>query len=130
MAEKDRLVKVILVVRDSLASAVEGLNEILREIEPSAFREPGRVPNIDLADLDAASWTSYQTKGPAEPGTAAWIKNPAYFTSFEAPECVLELIKALARTKNKRLKLGDMEYFFSGEEKFLSRRPAKKEGAK
>lgn len=137
-AEKERLVKVILVVRDGLAQAVDGLNEVLREIEPTAFREAGTeqpdvtedIPRIDLADLEAAGWTSYATKNPAKEGEAGWIKNPAHFTSFEPPQVIFELVKALTKAKGNRLTLGAMTYFFSGEKKFVSRQPAKREKAR
>lgn len=121
IATDDRLVKVILAVRNGLTQIVEQLNTVLEEMGSS---EPW-IPNIDLAELDAAPWTTYRTKTPAKPGSAAWIKNPVHFTQFEAPSVVLELVKALQHTPEKKLTLGDMEYFFSGEEKFISRRPVK-----
>ena len=130
MAKKDRLVKVVLAVRNGLTQTVQQLNEILEELAPPGTGAPGDIPEIDLAELEAAGWTSYQTKEAVQPGDAGWVKHPAHFTSYEAPPVILELVKALDRTKNKRLQLGDMEYFFSGEGKFLSRRPAKRESAK
>ena len=130
MAEKDRLARVILALRSGLTQIVEELNKVLDELAPPETRSALGIPKIDLADLATAGWTTYHTKQPAEVSEAAWLKNPAYFTDFEAPPVVLELVKALKKTEKKRLKLGDMEYFFSGEEKFLSRRPAKKEKAK
>ena len=123
-------VRVILALRDGLQQTLDELNKILEELAPPGTGTPGDIPHIDLADLDAAGWTSYKTKNPAQPGEPAWIKNPVHFTSYEAPPVILELIKAMARVKPQRLQLGDMEYFFSGEGKFLSRRPAKKESAK
>ncbi|GAI94359.1 unnamed protein product, partial [marine sediment metagenome] len=45
----------------------------------------------------------------------------------KAPAIVTELLAALKRCTTKRLPLGDMEYFLSGEGKFISRNPAKKE---
>ena len=123
MAEQDGLVKVVLAVRDGLTHIVEELNHVLEEMAPG---EVG-VPNIDLGELDQAGWATYQTKTPAEPGKAAWIKNPVHFTDFKAPPVVLELVKALKRSPKERLQLGDVEYFFSGEGKFISRRPKKVE---
>ena len=90
------------------------------------------IPKIDLAELDACGWQTYQ-KEPAQPGQTAWIKNPVYFTQFEAAPALLELVKALERTEDRKLVLGDMEYGFSGKndvkDHFISRKPAKKESA-
>ena len=130
MTEESPGVKVVLALRNGLQQIVDELNKILEELAPPGTGTPGDIPRIDLAELEAAGWTSYQTKQAAQPGEAGWIKNPVHFTSYEAPPVILELIKAMARIKPKRLQLGDMEYFFSGEGKFLSRRPAKKESAK
>lgn len=130
MTEKDRLVKVILALRGGLTQIVEELNKVLNELAPPETRSALGIPKIDLADLATARWITYKTKQPAEVNEAAWIKNPAYFTDFEAPPVILELVKALHKTEKKRLQLGDMEYFFSGEDKFVSRRPAKTEKAR
>ena len=123
-------VRVVLALRDGLQQIVDELNKILDELAPPETRSALGIPKIDIADLNAAGWTDYQTKAAAEPGTAAWIKNPAHFTSYEPPQVVFELVKAMTKAKGERLVLGDMEYFFSGEKKFLSRRPAKKEKAR
>ncbi|NVM57278.1 MAG: hypothetical protein HWN51_04075, partial [Desulfobacterales bacterium] len=63
------------------------------------------VPKIDIAVLDACGWQTYK-KEPAKVGQAAWIKNPVYFTQFEAPPALLELVKALERTEDRKLVLG------------------------
>ena len=123
-------VRVILALRDGLKQILDELNKILDEMAPPETRSATGIPKIDIADLNAAGWTSYDTKKPAKEGEAAWIKNPAHFTSFEAPQVIFELVKAMTRSKGERLVLGDMEYFFSGEKKFLSRRPAKQEKAR
>ena len=129
MEKNDRLIKVVLAVRDGLTQIVEQLNDILGELRPpdlARARTPEPwIPHIDLSELDAAPWTTYHTKEPAEPGKAAWLKNPAHFQQFEPPKVVFELVRALQHSPNKQLQLGDMEYFFSGEEKFISRRPKK-----
>jgi hypothetical protein len=134
MTKKDLLIRTILVVRDGHTQIVEGLNEILAALAPEEAA-PGPVsvtgiPKIDLAELATSGWTSYKTKQPAEVHEAAWIKNPVYFTKFEAPQAIYELVKALKKAKDHQLQLGDMDYFFSGEEKFIARRPVKKESAK
>lgn len=99
---------------------------------PEAMSALG-IPNIDIAELDACEWQTYK-KEPAKPGQAAWIKNPAYFTQFEAPPVLLELVEALKRTKDEKLVLGDMTYSFSGKgdmkDAFVSRKPAKRESVK
>jgi len=43
---------------------------------------------------------------------------------------VLNLVKALKRLPEQKLVLGDMEYCFSKDEKFLNRKPVKQETAK
>lgn len=87
------------------------------------------IPKLDLAELDASPWLSYKTKEPAAPSKPAWMKNPVYFTQFEPPQVVFELVKALKRTPDEKLVLGDCEYSFSGkgdmEDHFISRRPVK-----
>lgn len=125
MTEEDKLIKVILALREGLTLIVEQLNEVLATYAPEMGPERG-IPKIDLGDLDAAPWLTYHTKVRAEPGTAAWMKNPTHFTQFEAPPVIHELVKAIKRSPGERLQLGAMEYGFSGERKFLSRRPVKK----
>lgn len=123
-------VRVIVALRNGFAQIADDLTKILEEMAPPETRSALGIPKIDIADLNAADWTSYATKKEAKDGEAGWLKNPAHFTSYEPPQVVFELVKALTKSKGHRLVLGDMEYFFSGEKKFLSRRPAKKESAK
>lgn len=123
-------IRLVIALRDAAALLVEECNAILQEQAPPEAMSATGIPRIDLADLDAAPWTSYRTKEVAEPGEPAWVKNPAYFETAELPQVIIELQKALNKTENKRLRLGDMEYFLSGEGKFITRRPAKKEEAK
>jgi len=88
------------------------------------------IPKIDPAELDECKWQTFQ-KQPAKPGQAGWIKNPTYFTDFEAPPVLLELTKALAKAKDHNLVIGDMEYSLGGKDEmkdhFINR---KTEGAK
>lgn len=92
------------------------------------------VPKIDLANLDECPWQTYQKK-PAKPVQPAWIKNPVQFTGWkDPPKVLIELVKALHKTADKKLVLGDMEYSFSGKDKdtekprpmFVSRQPVAK----
>lgn len=89
------------------------------------------VPRIDLAELEELPWTTWKKdeKGnrvPAGEGEAGWIKNPAYFTGFEAPAVQLELVKALKKTSGK-LELGHHTFKFSGkDDMFVARYPKKK----
>ena len=53
------------------------------------------------------------------------MKNPSYFTSFEPPQVVFELVKALKRTSEEKLVLGDCEYSLSRDGKFINRKPIK-----
>lgn len=121
MDANDPTIRAILILRNGLTQIVEELNTVLEEMGP-----PGPwMPNIDTAELDAAPWLTYNTKTPAEPGHAAWLKNPVHFQQFEPPKVIYELVKGLQHSPDHTLQLGDMEYFFSGEDKFIGRRPKK-----
>lgn len=87
------------------------------------------IPRIDIAELNACGWQTYK-KEPAKPSQAAWVKNPVEFTSWkDSPKVLTQLVKALRRTKEQKLILGDMEYSFSGKDDmkdhFISRKPVK-----
>ena len=122
--QQDRRITLLATMKDMIA-----LMQIEAAVPPPSFppevMSAQGIPKIDLGELDAAPWLTYQTKEPAKPGKAAWMKNPVHFTEFEAPPVVLELVEALKHTPKERLQLGDVEYFFSGEGKFISRRPVK-----
>jgi len=96
-------------------------------------KEVAAIPKIDPAELDECDWQTFQ-KQPAKLGQAGWIKNPTYFTDFEAPSVLLELTKALAKAKDHKLVIGDMEYSLGGKDEmkdhFINRKPVKTEGAK
>jgi hypothetical protein len=77
------------------------------------------IPQIDTAELNMLPWTNYKTKQPAEKGQAGWI-----FSNTKGAE---ELVKALNRSPDKKLVVGDCEYSFSGKGKFVSRKPIKAE---
>ena len=136
--DKQLIARVVTILRNNLAQTLQELNDVLDQFAPPEARakkkpatpKPGDIPQIDIAELEEADWVSYKTKAPAKPGEAAWLKNPEHFTSYQAPPVVLELLAAIKRAGTKRLLIGDMEYFLSGQGKFISRRPAKKESAK
>lgn len=93
------------------------------------------IPKIDPAELDECEWLTFgKPRQQARPGTAAGIKNPTYFTDFEAPPVLLELTKALAKAEDHRLVIGDMEYTLGGKDEmkdhFINRKPVKTEGAR
>lgn len=85
------------------------------------------IPQIDIAELDALDWTRYKKpQQKATPEEPAWIKNPVEFTSWKnPPQALLQLVKALKRAPNEKLVLGNWEYGFSGENKFVSRNKKK-----
>jgi hypothetical protein len=118
--ERDVIVKVLSSLAAHLESAASEIREALGELAPEQA-----IPRIDLDDLDKAGWLTYRTKAPAEPGKPAWMKNPTYFKGYETPQVVFELVKALKRTRGEKLVLGDMIYEFSGNGKFISRKPVK-----
>ena len=89
------------------------------------------IPRIDLAELEELPWTKWKKDdkgnriraGQGEPG---WVKNPAYFTGFEAPPVQLELVKTIKKAGGK-LELGEYIFDFSGQDQmFITRRPKKK----
>lgn len=88
----------------------------------------GDIPQIDLATLEEAGWQTFQKK-PCMPGEAGWVKNPVEFTSWhDPPQILLALVKAIHKTSDKKLVLGNLEYFLS--KKFINRKPVKRESAK
>jgi hypothetical protein len=92
------------------------------------------IPHIDIGELNECEWQTYK-KEPAKLGQAAWIKNPVEFTSWkDAPNVLMQLSKAISRSPDGKLVLGDMEYAFSGkgemEKHFISRTPVKTESAR
>lgn len=81
------------------------------------------IPDIDIAEIQDAGWLTYQ-KNPCRPGEVGWVKNPVEFTSWQdPPQVLLRLVKAIHKTADKKLVLGDMEYYLN--KKFINRRPVK-----
>ncbi len=86
------------------------------------------IPDIDLGELEDAGWQTYQ-KNSCKPGQAGWVKNPVEFTSWkDPPQVLLRLVKAIHKTADKKLVLGDMEYFLKS--KFINRKPVKRQSAR
>jgi hypothetical protein len=117
-------------VNSDVVDIVEKARLEAEQIVNSWLREPPLptvdIPHIDLAELDACPWTTYQTKEPAKPSQSAWVKNPGMFTDWkDAPNVLLTLVKAVKKSPGEKLVLGEMEYSFSGEGKFVSRKPVK-----
>lgn len=127
---KERRIAVLATMKDLVA-----LVQIEAAVAPGGGAYPPEaksalgIPKIDLGELDAAPWLTFQTKEPAKPGRAAWMKNPVHFTSFDAPPVILELVNALKKSPDGKLVLGDMIYSFSGKgdvkDHFISRKPVK-----
>jgi hypothetical protein len=123
---RDELVKIRKIVDNVIAYLTE-----YEKILEKDLHAPG-IPQIDLAELDQAPWFDYKTKQQAEPGTAAWTKNPAGWPGLQLPEVLVELSKALTKLPDHTLILGLMEYDLSkpdakGASRFINRKPAKKE---
>lgn len=99
----------------------------------AATVDTSKIPNLDLAELNACPWQTY-SKQPAKPGQVAWIKNPEKFERFDAPPVLQELAKALRTIDGKELVLGDMSYELSGKDdmkdSFIKRAPVKGEKAR
>lgn len=126
-------------VKAKVNAIVEGLQTILERIQEieKTYQEAPRevkagieIPRIDLGDVEGLPWTKWQkdaqgNRVPSKQGEPGWIKNPAYFTSLEAPPVQLELVKAIKRAGGK-LELGEYLFQFSGKnDMFITRRPRK-----
>lgn len=130
---ENQFARAIIAMRNGYAQIVEQLNDILKEATPEAIM-PSDIPRIDPTELDDCGWQTFQ-KQPAKLGVAAWIRNPVYFTSWQhPPQALIELVKALKRTDNGELTIGDMKYCYGGPqdkpEQFIHRKPVKTETAK
>jgi hypothetical protein len=125
-------------VNSDIRDIVEKAKAEAEQLERSWLAEPtlphAEIPQIDIGELNACEWLTFK-KEPAKPGQAAWVKNPIEFTSWtNPPNVLLQLAKAMKRSTDEKLVLGDMEYSFSGKgdmkNHFISRKPVKTETAK
>jgi len=122
--------------KDIVEKAKAEAEQLVRSWLAEPMLPSAEIPQIDIGELNACEWTTY--KKPAEKakaGQAGWIKNPVEFTSWaNPPNVLLELVKAMKRSPDEKLVLGDMEYSFSGKgdmkNHFISRKPVKTETAK
>lgn len=119
-------------VKDIVDKAKAEAEQLVRSWFTEMPVSTAEIPQIDIGELNAAPWLTYKTKEPAKSSDSpAWVKNPVQFTSWkDPPNVLLQLVKALKRSKDHKLQLGTCEYSFSGEEKFISRKPIKTETAK
>ena len=121
-------------VKDIVEKAKAEAEQLVRSWLAEPSLPSAEIPQIDIGELNACEWLTFK-KQPAKPGQAAWVKNPVEFTSWQnPPNVLLQLAKAMKRSPDEKLVLGDMEYSFSGKgdmkNHFISRRPLKTETAK
>jgi hypothetical protein len=125
-------------VNSDVKDIVEKAKAEAEQLERSWLTEPALpatgIPQVDIDELNACEWLTFK-KEPAKPGQAAWIKNPVEFTNWQnPPDVLLQLVKAMKRSSDEKLVLGDVEYSFSGKDDmvkhFISRKPVKPETAK
>ena len=121
-------------VRDIVEKAKAEAEQLVRSWLSEPSLPPAEIPQVDIGELNACEWLTFK-KEPAKPGQAAWVKNPVEFTSWtNPPNVLLQLVKAMKRSPDEKLVLGDMEYSFSGKgemaKHFISRKPVKTETAK
>lgn len=125
-------------VKAKVDAIIEGLQSILQhvqEIERTYHEAPREaqaeieaISRIDLEELEKLPWTQWKKDAqgnriPAKQGEPGWLKNPAYFTSLEAPPVQLDLVKAIKKAGG-RLELGEYVFQFSGDNNmFVTRRP-------
>jgi len=89
---------------------------------------PSKIPDLDIREIQDAGWLTYQ-KNPCNPGQAGWVKDPIEFTSWkDPPQVLVRLSAAIRKIPEKKLVLGDMEYFLN--KKFINRAPVKRESAR
>ena len=125
-------------VNSDIKDIVEKAKAEAEQLVQSWLTEPALpaagIPQIDIAELDACEWQTFQ-KQPAKPGQVAWAKNPVEFTSWkDPPNVLLQLAKAISKSPDGKLVLGNMVYEFSGKDDlknhFINRKPVKTETAK
>lgn len=121
-------------VKDIVEKAKAEAEQLVRSWLSEPPLPPAEIPQIDIGELNACEWQTFK-KEPARPGQAAWVKNPIAFSSWkDPPNVLLQLVKAMKRSPDEKLVLGDMEYSYSGKgdmaKHFISRRPTKTETAK
>lgn len=112
---------------EAYAKRAHEIRETYAHLPAEVKAEIQNIPRIDLAELEELPWSKWKKdqegkRIPADPGEPGWIKNPAYFTGFEAPAVQLELVKALKRTDGK-LEFGEWIFGFSGrDDMFITRK--------
>jgi len=121
-------------VKDIVEKAKAEAEQLVRSWLSEPTLPPAEIPQVDIGELNACEWLTFK-KEPAKPGQAAWVKNPIEFTNWQnPPNVLLQLVKAMKRSPDEKLVLGDMEYTFSGKgdmkNHFISRKPVKTETAK
>jgi len=120
MSEKDRLMRALLVLRNSLAEAVEGLNEILKEVP----QQPPSPPALGEEGI----FLDYRTKQLVEKGKAGWFYNPLEFPDVEAPEWIVTLARALTEKPGQEISRGEYTYRLSKDGRFINRAPIRRGG--
>jgi hypothetical protein len=120
--------------RDIVEKAFVEASQLVRSCLAEPPLSPAEIPQVDIGELNDCEWLTFK-KEPAKQGQAAWVKNPIEFTTWaNPPNVLLQLAKALKRSPDEKLVLGDMEYSFSGKgdmkNHFISRKPVKTETAK
>ena len=105
-------------------------DEARAEIEQQVnawLKEPNiaSIPALDLGEIDALPWKTFQTKEPAKPKEHAWL------LWKRIGGVAHDLHAAIKRTEEKKLTLGLCEYSLSGtDDAFINRHPLKEEKAK
>jgi hypothetical protein len=100
---------------------------ILRWLEGSEV-EAAKIPQLDIAEINSLTWTSYKTKEPTpRADEPAWTFTSPERHPPEKQKIVKQLADAVEKAPKNKLELGNMLYTFSGppEDKklFISRRP-------
>ena len=90
--------------------------------------EAAKIPQLDTAEINSLTWTSYKTKEPTpKPDEPAWTFTSPERHPPEKQKIVKQLADAVEKAPKNKLELGNMLYTFSGppEDKklFISRRP-------
>ena len=110
---EDRLVKVILAIREGLTSIVEQLNSLLEEMAPETA-----IPTLDI---EALPWLK-RDKTPCKPGDWGWLFGPE---SVVGPPEGSEPLIILLDKHGGKVELPPYEITYSKDRAFIQRRPLK-----
>jgi hypothetical protein len=106
---------------EAVAKAEMIIDDLLKQPETP------QIPHLDIAEIGDLLWTRYKDRAKAErDDEAAWtFSDPAKHDNPEHRKTVEKLVKAIKGSSDGKLRIGNVEFSLSGENKqFVSRKPA------